>query len=119
MLKDVSQIKISGGCEVYAEGYITFEPMGNDKTLVQVDNAGSYFYGEASIPIPSFELKVDTEQLSTHIENWIGLIGSVEKKPDYFSTENSTVLFDFSFQDRKVDFSYAENEGGVSTRPHY
>ena len=117
MLKDVSQIKISGGCEVYAEGCITFKPLGKDKTLVQVDNSGSYFYGGTSNPIPSFELKVDTEKLSTHIENWIGLMDSVQKKTDYFSTENSTVIFDFSFQDRKVHFSYAENEGGYQLDP--
>ena len=117
MLKDVSQIKISGGCEVYAEGCITFKPSCKDKTVVQVDNAGSYFYGGTSNPIPSFELKVDNEQLSTHIENWIGLMGSVEKKPDYFSTENATVLFDISLQDRKVHFSRAENEGGYQLDP--
>ncbi|MBT8357075.1 MAG: hypothetical protein KJO61_04815 [Deltaproteobacteria bacterium] len=117
MLKDISQIKISGGCEVYAEGCITFKPSGKDKTLVQVDNAGSYFYGDASTPISSFELKVDNEQLSTHIENWIGLMDSVEKKPDYFSTENATVSFDFSFQDRKVHFARAENEGGYQLDP--
>ena len=117
MLKDISQIKISGGCEVFAEGCITFKPLDKDKIMVQVDNSGSYFYGEASIPIPSFELKVDNDQLSTHIENWIGLMDSVEKKPDYFSTENATVLFDFSFLDRKVHFSYAENEGGYQLDP--
>ena len=55
MLKDVSQIKISGGCEVYAEGCITFTPSGKDKTLVQVDNSGRYFYDETSNPIPSFD----------------------------------------------------------------
>ena len=42
---------------------------------------------------------------------------SVEKKTDYFSTENATVLFDFSFQDRKVHFSRAENEGGYQLDP--
>ena len=117
MLKDFSQIKISGGCEVYAEGCITFKPLGKDKTLVQVDNAGSYFYGEASIPIPSFELKVDNDRLSKYIKTWIGLMDSVEKKPDYFSTENAAVLFDISLQDRKVHFSYAENEGGYQLDP--
>lgn len=117
MLKDVSQIKISGGCEVYAEGCITFKLSGKDKTLVQVDNSGQYFYGGTSLPIPSFELKVDNDQVSKYIENWIGLMDSVEKKPDYFSTENATVLFDFSFQDRKVHFSYAENEGGYQLDP--
>jgi len=112
MLKDVSQIKISGGCEVFAEVCITFKPMGKDKTMVQVDNSGRYFYDETSNPIPSFELKVNTEQLSMVIKNWIELMDSVEIKTDYFSTENTTVLFDFLFQDRKVHFSRAENEGG-------
>jgi hypothetical protein len=117
MLKDVSQIKISGGCEVYAEACITFKRSGKDKTLVQVDNAGGYFYGGTSNPIPSFEFKVDNNQLSKHIKTWIGLLESVEKKPDYFSTENATVFFDFSFQDKKVHFSYAENEGGYQLDP--
>jgi len=117
MLKDISQIKISGGCEVYAEVCITFKPLGKDKTLVQVDNSGGYFYGEASIPIPSFELKVDNDRLSKYIKTWIGLMDSVEKKTDYFSTENATVLFDISLQDRKVHFSYAENEGGYQLDP--
>ena len=117
MLKDISHIKISGGCEVYAEGCITFKPLGKDKTLVQVDNSGQYFYGEASRPIPSFELKVDSDRLSKYIKIWIELMDSVDKKPDYFSTENSTVLFDFSLQDRNVHFSYAENEGGYQLDP--
>ena len=42
---------------------------------------------------------------------------SVDKKPDYFITENAMVLFDFSFQDRKVHFSRAENEGGYQLNP--
>jgi len=117
MLKDVGQIKISGGCEVFAEGCITFKPLGKDKTMVQVDNSGRYFYDETSNPIPSFELKVDTEKLSIFIKNWIELMDSVQKKTDYFSTENATVLFDFSFQDRNVHFSYAENEGGYQLDP--
>jgi len=117
MLKDVSQIKISGGCEVFAEVCITFKPLGKDKTLVQVDNSGRYFYDEASNPIPSFELKVNTEQLSKYIKNWIGLMDSVQKKTDYFSTENATVLFDFSFQDGKVHFSLSENQGGYQLDP--
>jgi len=117
MFKDVSQIKISGGCEVFAEGCITFMPLGKDKTMVQVDNSGRYFYDETSNPIPSFELEVDTEQLSVFIKNWIELMDSVQKKTDYFSTENATVLFDFSFQDRKVHFSRAENQGGYQLDP--
>jgi len=117
LLKDVSQIKISGGCEVFAEVCITFVPMGKDKTLVQVNNSGRYFYDEASNPIPSFELKVNTEQLSMVIKNWIELMDSVEKKTDYFSTENATVLFDFSLHDRKVHYSYSENQGGYQLDP--
>ncbi|MDY6791818.1 MAG: hypothetical protein SWH54_11190 [Thermodesulfobacteriota bacterium] len=117
MLKDVSQIKISGGCEVFAEGCITFIPMGKDNTMVQVDNSGQYFYDETSTPIASFEVKVYTEQLSNHIENWVGLMGSVQKKPDYFSTRNAVVLFDFSLQNGKVHFSYAENQGGYQLDP--
>jgi hypothetical protein len=117
MLKDVSQIKISGGCEVFAEVCITFKPLDKDKTMVLVDNSGRYFYDETSNPIPSFELKVNTEQLSKFIKNWIGLMDSVQKKPDYFSTENATVLFDFSFQDEKVHFSLSENQGGYQLDP--
>ncbi len=117
MLKDVSQIKISGGCEVFAEGCITFKPSGKDKTMVQVDNSGRYFYDKTSNPLPSFELKIDTEQLSKYINNWIGLMDSVQKKSDYFSTENATVLFDFSLQNGKVHFSYAENQGGYQLDP--
>ena len=100
MLKDVSQIKISGGCEVFAEICITFVPMDKDKTMVHVDNSGRYFFDENSNPIPSFELKVYTEQLSMFIKNW-----------------NATVLFDFSFQDGKVHFSHSENQGGYQLDP--
>ncbi len=117
MLKDVSQIKISGGCEVFAEGCITFKPSGKDKTMVQVDNSGRYFYDETSNPIPSFGIKVYTEQLSKYIENWIELMDSVQKKTNYFSTRNATVLFDFSLQNGKVHFSHAENQGGYQLDP--
>lgn len=117
MLKDVSQIKISGGCEVFAEGCITFIPLGKDKTMVQVDNSGRYFFYENSNPIPSFGIKVYTEQLSMYIKNWIELMDSVQKKTDYFSTRNATVLFDFSFQDGKVHFSHSENQGGYQLDP--
>ena len=117
MLKDVSQIKISGGCEVFAEGCITFVPMDKDKTMVQVDNSGRYFFDENANLIPSFELKVYTEQLSMYIKNWIELMDSVQKKTDYFSTRNATVVFDFSFQDGKVHFSHSENKGGYQLDP--
>lgn len=117
MLKDVSQIKISGGCEVFAEGCITFIPLGKDKTMVQVDNSGRYFCDENANPIPSFGIKVYTEQLSMYIKNWIELMDSVQKKTDYFSTRNATVLFDFSFQDGKVHFSHSENQGGYQLDP--
>ena len=117
MLKDVSQIKISGGCEVFAEGRIAFIPLGKDKTMVQVDNSGRYFYDENDNPIPSFEIKVYTEELSMYIKNWIELMDSVQKKTDYFSTRNATVLFDFSFQDGKVHFSHSENQGGYQLDP--
>jgi len=117
MIKDVSQIKISGGCEVFAEGCITLKPLDKDKTMVQVDNSGRYFYDETSNPIPSFGVKVYTEKLSMYIKNWIELIDSVQKKPDYFSTRNATVLFDFSFQDGKVHFSHSENQGGYQLDP--
>ena len=39
MLKDVSQIKICGGYEVFAVGCITFKPFGKDKTMFQVNNS--------------------------------------------------------------------------------
>ena len=117
MLKDVSQIKISGGCEVFAEGCITFIPLGKDKTMVQVDNSGRHFCDENANPIPSFGIKVYTEQLSMYIKNWIELMDSVQKKTDYFSTRNATVLFDFSFQDGKVHFSLSENQGGYQLDP--
>ena len=117
MLKDISQINISGGCEVFAEGCITFKPLGKDKTMVQVDNSGRYFYDETSNPIPSFEVQVYTEQLSNYIENWVELMGSVQKKPDYFSTRNAAVLLDFSLQNGKVHFSCAENQGGYQLDP--
>lgn len=65
MFKDVSCIKISGGCEVYAEGAITFFPLGEGKTTVWVDNSGGYFYVEDADPdpVPSFEVKVYTDSL--------------------------------------------------------
>jgi hypothetical protein len=34
MLKDVSQIKISGGCEMFAEGCITFIPLSCGTPLI-------------------------------------------------------------------------------------
>jgi hypothetical protein len=117
MFKDVSQIKISGGCEVFAEGCITFVPMGKDKTLVQVDNSGSYFFGENADPIQSFELEVDTKQLSRFISDWVELMDSVLINPDYFSTRNATILFDLSLRDGKVHFSHAENQGGYQLDP--
>ena len=42
--------------------------------------SGRYFYDETSNPIPSFELKIDNEQLPMFIKNWIGLMDSVQKK---------------------------------------
>ena len=117
MIKDVSQIKISGGCEVFAEGCITFVPLGKDKTTVRVDNSGRYFCDENADSIPSFEIKVYAEQLSKFIGSWIELMDSVQKKTDYFSTRNATVLFDFSLQDGKVHFSLSENQGGYQLDP--
>ena len=112
MLKDVGQIKISGGCEVFAEGCITFVPIDRDETMVKVDNSGLYFYDEVSNPIPSFELKIDSEQLAVYIKNWIELNDSIQKKSDYYSTRNATVSFDFLFHDGNAHYTYSENSGG-------
>lgn len=117
MLKEISQIKVSGGCEVFAEGCIRFIPLGKDKTMVQVDNSGRYFCDENSDSIPSFQIKVYTEQLSVFIKSWIELMDSVQKKTDYFSTRNATVFFDLSFQDGEVHFSHSENQGGYQLDP--
>jgi len=117
MLKDVSQIKISGGCEVFAEGCITFKPLGKQKVMVHVDNSGNYFYDENSNLISSFEIELDVEKLSQFFKNWIILMDSIQKKADYFSTRNAVVLFDFSLQDRKVRISRYENQGGYQLDP--
>ncbi len=117
MFKDVSQIKVSGGCEVFAEGSITFIPVDKDKTIVHVDNSGHYFYDENSKPIPSFEMKVQTEKLTQDIKNWMRLMNSVEKKPDYLSAQDATVLFDLSLQGGKVHFSHSENQEGYQLDP--
>ncbi len=117
MLKDVSQIKVSGGCEVFAEGSITFVPLDKDKMVIHVDNSGHYFYDENSDPIPSFEMEVQIKQLSPFIKNWMKLMDSVEKKTDYFSTQDATVLFDLSLPGGKVHFSQSENQGGYQLDP--
>ena len=117
MLEDVSQIKISGGCEVFAEGCINFVPSGKGKTIVQVDNSGRYFYDENSDAIPSFEFKVHSQQLSVFIKNWIELMDTVKKKTDYFSTRNAVVSFDLTVRDREIHFSHSENQGGYQLDP--
>ena len=114
MFKDVGRIKISGGCEVYAEGTITFVPMGRDITTVRLDNSGGYFYTEDHDPdpVPSFGVKVFTKQLSEFIKRWMKMMASVHREKEYFNTRNATVLFDFTFEDKKVHYHYAENQGG-------
>ncbi len=117
MLKNFSRIKISGGCEVFAEGSISFVPLDHDKAMVQVENSGNYFYDEHSEPIPSFEVKVLTEQLSIFIDNWIKLIDSVKKNTEYLNTRNAVVLFDLSLQERDVQLSFSENQDGFQLDP--
>lgn len=117
MLKDTSQIKISGGCEVYGECCITFVPMGNDKITVQVDNSGAYFYDKTSTPVPSFELQFATEHLSPFIERWIALMDAARKTSGFFSTREATVLLDFSLQHGKVHFSCSESREGHQLDP--
>jgi len=117
MLKDTSQIKISGGCEVFAEASITFSPSGKDTTTVRLDNSGKWFYDKNSDPIPSFEIKVYTEQLSVFLKRWVELIQSIQKRVDDFSTREATVTIDFSFQGKKVHYSFAENQGGYQLDP--
>ncbi len=112
MLKNTSQIKISGGCEVFAEASITFSPSGKDTAMVRLDNSGRWFYDKNSNPIPSFEIKVYTRQLSVFLKRWVELIQSIQKKVDNFSTREATVTIDFSFDDKDLHHEFSENKGG-------
>ena len=67
MISDKGTIKISGGCEVYEEGMITFEPLENS-VLIHVDNQGHYFYGHQSDPLPSFSIELPKEMVSSFLE---------------------------------------------------
>lgn len=55
-LSDEGYIKISGGCECYAEATIRFTPRG-DKVRVELDNAGAWFYA-GSAPRESFKVEL-------------------------------------------------------------
>lgn len=117
MLKDISRIRISGGCEVYAECSITFTPSGRGKARVRMDNSRHYFYDHDSNPIPSFEIEMPLGQLPPFFKKWMALADAIQKKPDYFSTRNAVVSFDLIFQDRKIQVFWAENDGGYHLDP--
>lgn len=116
-LKNVSQISISGGCEVHAEGRISLVPLTNGMITVRVDNSGHHFYDEPSDIIPSFDIDVYPEQVSPFIETCVDHIDSVRKTADFFSTRDAVVGADLSLQDRHVRFSGSENRDGYQLDP--
>lgn len=117
MLKSVSQIKISGGCEVFAQGCITFVPSDNGLVKVQIDNSGQHFYDVNSECMPSFEIDIQMGQLSRLIDNWIELIDTVKIETDSFNTRNAVVTFDFFLQDSEFNFTGSENKNGYQLDP--
>jgi hypothetical protein len=60
-------IKISGGCECYTEGLITFRPAFGDAVEVEVDNSRGWFY-ENNEPLESFTFKMDTGEAALFFE---------------------------------------------------
>ena len=54
-------VKISGGCECYTEGLITFRPAFGDAVKVEVDNAGAWFY-KGNVPHKSFKMVLAADE---------------------------------------------------------
>ena len=60
-LAGTGHIKISGGCECYTEGLITFQPAFGDAVKVEVDNSGAWFYA-GNKPRESFEAALAADE---------------------------------------------------------
>jgi len=55
-------IKISGGCECYAEGTITLRPASGGNVEVEVDNSRAWFY-EDNEPLGSFKVEMEVDEV--------------------------------------------------------
>jgi hypothetical protein len=93
-------IKISGGCECYAEALITFRPVSDDAVEVEVDNARAWFYKDNE-PLKSFTVKMAADEAGEFFGDLKAVLDN-PRNAETTSTRAAVVEIYLPFKDGKA-----------------
>jgi hypothetical protein len=99
-------IKISGGCECYAEGTITFRPAAGDKAEVEVENSRAWFY-EDDRPLESFTVKMDADEVLEFFEELKDILDN-PVNAETCSTRAAVVDVNLPFRNGPIETTWRE-----------
>jgi hypothetical protein len=105
-LADEGYVKISGGCECYTEGLITFRPAFGDAVKVEVDNSGAWFY-EDNEPVESFKVKIDADDAADFFEELKDVLDNAVGT-ETCSTRAAVIEIYLPFRDGTVETTWRE-----------
>jgi hypothetical protein len=105
VLSEEGYIKISGGCECYAEATVRFTPRG-DKVLVELDNAGAWFYA-GNVPRESFKIELAADDAAEFFGELKAMLDN-PRSTDTCSTRAAVIEIYLPFRDGTVETTWRE-----------
>lgn len=99
-------IKISGGCECYAEGFITFRPAFGDDVEVEVDNSRGWFYEDNEL-VESFKVKIEADEVAEFFNDLKAVLDN-PVSAETCSTRAAVIEIYLPFRDGTVETTWRE-----------
>ena len=116
VLSDKGYIKVAGGCVAYRQGEIKFAPEPDGRVRVVVDNAGGWFYGDGSEPVPGVEATLSAEEGRTFFAGLEQILDH-PVKAESVSTQMSVVEVYLPFEGRTLNVTWREGDGKYDVGP--
>jgi hypothetical protein len=107
-------IKISGGCEAYAEGQINFAPRG-DVVRVEVDNTGGWYYQE-NVPRESFAMELAAEEAAEFFGEVKAILDN-PRRTNEVSTRAAVIEIYLPLRGGTVEATWRELEAKYDVNP--
>jgi len=98
-------VKISGGCECYTEGLITFRPRGN-AVEVDVDNSGAWFY-KGNVQHKSFKMELAADEAAEFFGDLKAILDN-PRSTETFSTRAAVIEIYLPLRDGTVETTWRE-----------
>ena len=98
-------VKISGGCECYTEATVRFTPRG-DKVLVELDNAGAWFYA-GNKPRESFKIELAADEVAEFFSDLKAVLDNAVGT-ETCSTRAAVIESYLPFRDGTVETTWRE-----------